>query len=62
MIAPPSQHISEHDAVMLQAIRNLSAVFEVDGPGLEPYKTQLAREPSVTERALAWKARRREDA
>lgn len=63
-IEPPpavrAQHeMSEEDALTLQALRNLSAEFEIDGPDLERYRSHLSRPATVTERATAWKARTR---
>lgn len=52
-------HLAPTDALTLQALRNLSAVFEIDGADIEPYREALSKPASVEERSLAWQERRR---
>ena len=56
---PETRYINPVDAVTLQAIRTLSLYFEVDGPGLDPYRNELSKPASVNERATAWREKRR---
>lgn len=53
--------LGEEDVPMVQALRALQSAFTVEGPEIDKYKQYLSQPPTVTERAIAWRTRRRGD-
>ena len=53
-----SEKMTDEEAALLSAVRLLSDAFEIHPDDLEPFKDRLSREPSVEERAGAWRYRR----
>lgn len=52
-----AERMTDEEAALLAAVRLLSEAFEIHPDDLQPFKDRLSREPSVEERAGAWRYR-----